>query len=98
MRGKFEYPQCLLDVCVLEDDRQALRTGVKKTADTILVQCEECGFEYSVRIHDVYRRKVSPESLLKPLVCSSCVHKKNPSGIVKKQMELKKEKNNGRRD
>ena len=98
MRGKFEYPQCLLDVCVLEKDRLALKTGAKKTADTILVQCEVCGREYYVRIHDIYRRKVLPESLLKTPVCSSCVHKSNPSGIVKKQMELKKEKANGTRD
>ena len=96
MRGKFEYPQCLIDVCVRDEDKHALRTGAKKTADTILVQCIECGFEYYVSIHDVYRRKISPEELLKPIICSSCVHKKNPSGIVKKQMELKREKNNGR--
>lgn len=98
MRGKFEYPRCLLDVCVLEEDRQALLTGSRKTKDCILVQCTECGFEYPVRIHDIYRKKISPDSLLKPLVCSSCVHKKKPSGIVKIQMELKKGEKNGRGD
>ena len=90
---RLEYPKFLLDLCVLEEDRQSLISGVKKTGDTILVNCEECGFEYYIRIHDIYRHKVNPNGLLKPIICSHCVHKNNPSGIVKKQMELKGDKN-----
>ena len=98
MRGKFEYPQCLLDACILEEDRQALITGIRKTSESILVKCKVCGREYYVRIHDIYRKKISADSLIKPLICRSCSHKMKPSGIVKKQMDLKKEKDNGRRD
>lgn len=98
MRGKFVYPESLLNVCVKEEDRQQLIQGIKKTGDIISVKCIQCNREYAVRIHDIYRKKINKNDLLKPLLCRSCVHKNNPSGIVKKLKEGKEGDYNGRRD
>lgn len=77
--GRIKYPACLLDACALDSDREGLSSGDKKTTDTITVSCAECGTLYPVKIQDIYRRKISSETLIKPLLCKSCGRKRKSS-------------------